>query len=149
MAHQAGQIVGYMFLYKQYLDHLCVRSDGQGTPILIVQNMSEIFSEMADDPELVEAVRKVGASTVKSTPAQFRAQIQHEIKQWKPFLREWEGEMTLGPRPWFGVIDAYYDVSTQSADRDRHAKLREFRPAKSARLPADGGRTVSGRAAEN
>jgi len=44
----------------------------------------DVFLEMADDPEFVEAMRKAGASTVKSTPAQF----QQEIEQWKPFLGE-------------------------------------------------------------
>jgi ribosomal protein S18 acetylase RimI-like enzyme len=33
VAHHAGQIVGYMFLHKQYLDHLYVRSDWQGRGI--------------------------------------------------------------------------------------------------------------------
>ena len=57
------------------------------TPERIIRAMSEIFTKMADDPEVIEAMRKGGASTVKSTPDQFRAQIQQEIEQWKPFIQ--------------------------------------------------------------
>jgi tripartite-type tricarboxylate transporter receptor subunit TctC len=62
------------------------------TPERIIRALSEIFIKMADDPEVIEAMRKSGASTVKSTPDQFRAQIQQEIEQWKPFIRELEGK---------------------------------------------------------
>ena len=62
------------------------------TPAPIVRAMSEIFLKMADDPEVIEAMRKAGASTVRSTPDQFRAQIKQEIEQWKPFLRELVGK---------------------------------------------------------
>jgi tripartite-type tricarboxylate transporter receptor subunit TctC len=58
------------------------------TPERIIRAMSEIFIKMADDPEVIEAMRKAGASTVKSTPDEFRAQIQQEIEQWKPFIKE-------------------------------------------------------------
>lgn len=61
------------------------------TPERIIHAMSEIFIKMADDPEVIEAMRKSGASTVKSTSDQFRAQIQQEIGQWKPFIKELEG----------------------------------------------------------
>jgi tripartite-type tricarboxylate transporter receptor subunit TctC len=43
---------------------------------------------MADDPEVNESMRKAGASTVKTTPAQYRAQIEQEIAQWKPLISE-------------------------------------------------------------
>jgi tripartite-type tricarboxylate transporter receptor subunit TctC len=33
-------------------------------------------------------MRKLGASTVKSTPDQFRTQIAQEIEQWKPLIKE-------------------------------------------------------------
>jgi tripartite-type tricarboxylate transporter receptor subunit TctC len=62
------------------------------TPERIIRAMSEIFIKMADDPEVIEAMRKSGASTVKSTPDQFRAQVQQEIEQWKPFIRELEAK---------------------------------------------------------
>jgi tripartite-type tricarboxylate transporter receptor subunit TctC len=43
---------------------------------------------MADDPEVKEAMRRAGADTVKTTPAEYRAQIQQEIAQWKPLIME-------------------------------------------------------------
>jgi tripartite-type tricarboxylate transporter receptor subunit TctC len=58
------------------------------TPERIIRAMSEVFIKMADDPEVIEAMRKAGASTVKSTPDEFRAQIHQEIEQWKPFIKE-------------------------------------------------------------
>jgi hypothetical protein len=33
-------------------------------------------------------MRKAGASTVKTTPDQYRAQIQLEMAQWKPLIDE-------------------------------------------------------------
>ena len=33
-------------------------------------------------------MRKLGASTVKSTPEQFLAQIKQEMAQWKPLIEE-------------------------------------------------------------
>ena len=47
---------------------------------------------MADDPEVKETMRKSGANTVKSTPDQYRAQIQQEIAQWKPLIKEIAGK---------------------------------------------------------
>jgi tripartite-type tricarboxylate transporter receptor subunit TctC len=58
------------------------------TPEPIVRRLSEILIKMADDPAFKEAMRKAGADTVKTTPAQFRAQIQQEIAQWKPLIAE-------------------------------------------------------------
>ena len=58
------------------------------TPEPIIRRLSEILIRMADDAEVKEAMRKGGAETVKSTPAQFRAQIQQEIAQWKPLIAE-------------------------------------------------------------
>jgi tripartite-type tricarboxylate transporter receptor subunit TctC len=43
---------------------------------------------MADDPAAKESMRKAGADTVKTTPEQYRAQIQQEIAQWKPLIAE-------------------------------------------------------------
>jgi tripartite-type tricarboxylate transporter receptor subunit TctC len=56
------------------------------TPERIITVMSDIFINMADDPEVIEAMRKAGASTVKSSPDHFRTQIQQEIEQWRPFI---------------------------------------------------------------
>jgi tripartite-type tricarboxylate transporter receptor subunit TctC len=58
------------------------------TPEPIVRRLSETLIKMADDPAFKEAMRKAGADTVKTTPAQFRAQIQQEIAQWKPLIAE-------------------------------------------------------------
>ena len=58
------------------------------TPEPIIRRMSEILIKMADDPEVKEAMRKLGASTVKSTPDQFVAQIKQEMAQWKPLIEE-------------------------------------------------------------
>jgi len=58
------------------------------TPAPIINKISEILLKMADDPEVKEAMRKAGGSTVKSTPAHFRGQIQSEMEQWKPLIEE-------------------------------------------------------------
>ena len=58
------------------------------TPEPIVRRLSEILIRMADDPDVKETMRKAGADTVKTTPAQFSAQIQQEIAQWKPLIAE-------------------------------------------------------------
>jgi len=47
-----------------------------------------ILIRMADDTEVKGAMRKGGAETVKTTPTQFRAQIQQEIAQRKAADRE-------------------------------------------------------------
>ncbi len=60
------------------------------TPEPIIRKMSEVLIRMADDPEAKETMRKAGANTVKTTPDQFRAQIQQEIAQWKPLIKEIE-----------------------------------------------------------
>jgi tripartite-type tricarboxylate transporter receptor subunit TctC len=62
------------------------------TSASVIRTMSETFLNMAEDAEVVEAMRKAGASTVKSTPDQFRAQIQQEIEQWKPLMKELAGK---------------------------------------------------------
>jgi tripartite-type tricarboxylate transporter receptor subunit TctC len=58
------------------------------TPEPIIRRMSEVLIRMADDPEFKESMRKAGAGTAKSTPAEFRAQIAQEIAQWKPLIAE-------------------------------------------------------------
>jgi tripartite-type tricarboxylate transporter receptor subunit TctC len=58
------------------------------TPEPIIQQMAELLIKMADDPEVIAAMGKLGASTVKSTPEQFRTQISQEIEQWKPLIKE-------------------------------------------------------------
>jgi tripartite-type tricarboxylate transporter receptor subunit TctC len=58
------------------------------TPEPIVRKLSEILIKMADDPEVKEAMRRAGADTVKTTPDEYRAQIQQEIARWKPLIEE-------------------------------------------------------------
>jgi len=58
------------------------------TPEPIVRRLSEILIKMADDAEVKEAMRRAGADTVKTTPAEYRAQIAQEIAQWKPLIAE-------------------------------------------------------------
>lgn len=58
------------------------------TPDAIVNKLSDVLLKMADDPEIKEQMRKAGASTVKTTPAQFRDQIAAEMAQWKPMVAE-------------------------------------------------------------
>ena len=58
------------------------------TPEPIIRKLSEILIKMADDPEVKEAMRRAGADTVKTTPEEYRAQIQQEIAQWKPLIEE-------------------------------------------------------------
>jgi tripartite-type tricarboxylate transporter receptor subunit TctC len=58
------------------------------TPEPIVRRLSEILIAMADDPEVKEVMHRAGADTVKTTPAEYRAQIQQEIAQWKPLIVE-------------------------------------------------------------
>ena len=58
------------------------------TPDLIIRKLSEILIKMADDAEVKETMRRAGASTVKTTPDQFRAQIRQEMAQWQPLIKE-------------------------------------------------------------
>ena len=58
------------------------------TPKPIIQKMAEVLIKMADDPEVIAAMRKLGGNTVKNTPEQFRTQIAQEIEQWKPLIKE-------------------------------------------------------------
>jgi tripartite-type tricarboxylate transporter receptor subunit TctC len=58
------------------------------TPEPVIRKMSEVLIRMADDPDVKETMRRAGANTVKTTPDQFRAQIEHEIAQWKPLINE-------------------------------------------------------------
>jgi tripartite-type tricarboxylate transporter receptor subunit TctC len=58
------------------------------TPEPIIRKLSEILIKMADDPEVKEGMRRAGADTVKSSPDHFRSQIQKEMAQWEPLIKE-------------------------------------------------------------
>ena len=54
----------------------------------IINKLSAVLIKMADDPEVKEALRQAGGNTVKTTPEQFRKQIEQEMAQWKPMVAE-------------------------------------------------------------
>jgi tripartite-type tricarboxylate transporter receptor subunit TctC len=58
------------------------------TPEPVIRKLAEVLIKMADDPEVKETMRRAGANTVKTTPDQFRAQIEQEMVQWKPLIQE-------------------------------------------------------------
>jgi tripartite-type tricarboxylate transporter receptor subunit TctC len=58
------------------------------TPEPIIRKLADVLIKMADDPEVKETMRKAGANTVKTTPDEYRAQIDQEISQWKPLIKE-------------------------------------------------------------
>jgi tripartite-type tricarboxylate transporter receptor subunit TctC len=62
------------------------------TPEPIIRRLSEILIQMADDPDVKEAMRRSGTDTVKTTPEEYQAQIQQEIAQWKPLIKEIAGK---------------------------------------------------------
>jgi tripartite-type tricarboxylate transporter receptor subunit TctC len=62
------------------------------TPEPIIRKLSDVLIKMADDPGVKASMRQAGASTVKTTPAQYRAQIDEEIAQWKPLISEIAGK---------------------------------------------------------
>jgi tripartite-type tricarboxylate transporter receptor subunit TctC len=59
-----------------------------GTPAHIVDKLSEALKKMAADPEVKKAMAVVGASTVYTTPEQFRSAITTELEQWKELMKE-------------------------------------------------------------
>jgi tripartite-type tricarboxylate transporter receptor subunit TctC len=58
------------------------------TPEPIIRKLSNVLLTMSADPGVQETWRKAGANTVRSTPEHFRAQIQQEMEQWKPLIKE-------------------------------------------------------------
>jgi tripartite-type tricarboxylate transporter receptor subunit TctC len=59
-----------------------------GTPAPVVAKLSEALKKMADDAEVKKAMAVVGASTVYTTPDQFRSAIATELEQWKELMKE-------------------------------------------------------------
>jgi tripartite-type tricarboxylate transporter receptor subunit TctC len=58
------------------------------TPEPIIRKLGDVLIKMADDAEFKETMRNAGSNTVKTTPAEFRKQIEAEIDQWKPLIKE-------------------------------------------------------------
>lgn len=58
------------------------------TPQAIVDRLAGVFAKMAEDREVQAAMAKVGASAVATTPAEFKAVIDGELKQWSTLVEE-------------------------------------------------------------
>ena len=58
------------------------------TPAPIVRRLSDLLKKMADDPDVKAAMAKVGATTVFTTPEEYRMKIAHEMEQWSTLLKE-------------------------------------------------------------
>lgn len=59
-----------------------------GTPQGIVQRLADILAQMARDPEVKQAMAKIGATTVATTPQAFQDRIKAEVEQWSMLLKE-------------------------------------------------------------
>jgi tripartite-type tricarboxylate transporter receptor subunit TctC len=58
------------------------------TPDAIVTKLSDVLKKMADDPDVRKKMAIAGASTVFTTPAEYKAQIASEVEQWRTLLKE-------------------------------------------------------------
>ncbi len=59
-----------------------------GTSDAIVSKLSGVLKKMAADPEVQKSMAVAGASTVFTTPEEFKARIGQEVEQWKNLLKE-------------------------------------------------------------
>jgi tripartite-type tricarboxylate transporter receptor subunit TctC len=58
------------------------------TPPDIVAKMGEAMKKVTSNPEFRAKIEKIGARTVGSSPAEFKAQILHEVDQTKKLVKE-------------------------------------------------------------
>ncbi|MDB5631315.1 MAG: tricarboxylate binding receptor, partial [Tardiphaga sp.] len=58
------------------------------TPDAIISKVSDALKKMAVDPEVQKSMAVAGASTVFTTPGEFKAQIASEVEQWRVLLKE-------------------------------------------------------------
>jgi tripartite-type tricarboxylate transporter receptor subunit TctC len=58
------------------------------TPDAIVAKLSDVLKKMAADPDVQKKMAVAGASTVFTTPAEYKAQIASEVEQWRTLLKE-------------------------------------------------------------
>ncbi|MGY3605336.1 MULTISPECIES: Bug family tripartite tricarboxylate transporter substrate binding protein [unclassified Bradyrhizobium] len=58
------------------------------TPDPIIAKLSDVLKKMAADPEVKKSMAVVGASTVFTTPDEYKAQIAAEVEQWRELLKE-------------------------------------------------------------
>jgi tripartite-type tricarboxylate transporter receptor subunit TctC len=62
------------------------------TPDAVVNKISDTLKKMAVDPEVKKAMAVAGASTVFTTPAEFKTQIAGEVETWRGLLKEIAGK---------------------------------------------------------
>lgn len=58
------------------------------TPDAIVTKLSDVLKKMAADPAVQKSMAIAGASTVFTTPEEYKAQIASEVAQWRGLLKE-------------------------------------------------------------
>jgi tripartite-type tricarboxylate transporter receptor subunit TctC len=63
-----------------------------GTPEPIIKKVSDVLAKMAEDPEIKKAMGVVGASTVFTTPDEFKKRIADEVDQWTILVKEIQNE---------------------------------------------------------
>jgi tripartite-type tricarboxylate transporter receptor subunit TctC len=63
-----------------------------GTPEPVVARLSQALQAMAQDEEVKKAMANVGATTVFTTPAEFRKSIEQELGQWAELVKEFEAQ---------------------------------------------------------
>jgi len=61
-----------------------------GTPEPIIKKVSDTLAKMAEDAEVKKAMAVFGATTVFTTPAEFKKQISDELEQWTVLVKEIE-----------------------------------------------------------
>jgi tripartite-type tricarboxylate transporter receptor subunit TctC len=58
------------------------------TPDAIVAKLSDALRKMAADPDVQKKMALAGASTVFTTPEEYKKQIAGEVEQWRTLLKE-------------------------------------------------------------
>jgi tripartite-type tricarboxylate transporter receptor subunit TctC len=59
-----------------------------GTPEPVITKVADALKKMAADPDVKKAMGVVGATTVFTTPAEFRQRISDEVDQWTVLIKE-------------------------------------------------------------
>jgi tripartite-type tricarboxylate transporter receptor subunit TctC len=61
-----------------------------GTPEPIVQRIAGVLALMAKDPAVSKAMGAVGATTVATTPDEYKKKIAQELEQWSELVKEFQ-----------------------------------------------------------
>jgi len=61
-----------------------------GTPEPIVQRIAGALASMAKDPAVSKAMGAVGATTVSTTPDEYKKKIAQELEQWSELVKEFQ-----------------------------------------------------------